>query len=95
MTTCLPFKDWDLEGFEKGRGHKKYNAILINSKTDKVRKIPFGDNRYEHFKDSTGEGVWSHLDHNDKKRRDNYRKRHKGDNLDCFSPGYFSWCYLW
>tara|TARA_A100001015_G_C14678647_1_gene589810 strand:- start:66 stop:293 length:228 start_codon:yes stop_codon:yes gene_type:complete len=38
----------------------------------------FGDSRYEQYKDSTGLGIYSHLDHMDKTRRSNYYKRHSG-----------------
>jgi hypothetical protein len=89
------FKDWRLIGFEEGSGNKKYKAILEH-KTDKKkrRSVSFGDKRYEQYKDSAL-GLYSYMDHLDKKRRDNYRTRHKGDNLSAFTPGWFSWHYLW
>ena len=92
--TCYEFKDYNLVGFEKGKGYKKYNAILQNKKSKGYARVPFGDTRYEHYKDSAL-GLYIHLDHLDKVRRVNYQKRHKGDRLNCFSPGYFSWYYLW
>jgi len=95
MSNCLPFKDWYLVGFEKGKGNKKYNAILESNRGNKKRRVPFGDKHYQHYRDTTGLGLWSHLDHNDTKRRRQYRERHRNDNLDCYSPGFFSWCYLW
>jgi hypothetical protein len=98
MGDCLPFRDWDLVAFEKGKGHKKYRAVF-ESKNGRQRVISFGDTRYEHYRDSTdpelGGGLWTHLDHLDRKRRTAYRRRHQKDNLDCWSPGYLSWCYLW
>jgi hypothetical protein len=94
--TCLSFCDYELIGFKKGKGHKKYQALLRSyDDPEKTRVISFGDRRYAQYKDATGLGFWSHLNHYDKRRRDNYRKRHEGDNLHCFSPGYFSYYYLW
>ena len=58
--------------------HKKYVAIVRNKETKKERKINFGDNRYENFKDSTPLGLYTHKNHGDKKRRDNYFSRHSG-----------------
>ena len=53
------------------RANKKYMAILRNGD-----KIHFGGKGYEQFKDSTGLGLYSHMDHGDKKRRENYFSRH-------------------
>jgi len=50
---------------------------------------------YEQFKDSTGKGLYTHVNHGDPKRRRNYRTRHHGENKRKFSSGYFSWKYLW
>ena len=87
---------YKLSGFEKShRQDKKYNAILINKKTKQIKRIPFGASDYEHYQDSTGLGLWSHKDHNDKKRRASYHSRHKGENKNKFSSGYFAWKYLW
>lgn len=56
--------------------NKKYRAHV--KQNDKIEKIDFGDSRYEQYKDSTPLKAFSHLDHGDKKRRDNYFKRHSG-----------------
>ena len=56
--------------------NKKYMAILRNKQTDKIVKVHFGDNRYQHFKDTTGMGLYKHLDHNDEDRRARFRARH-------------------
>lgn len=58
--------------------HKKYSAIVRNKITKKERKINFGDNRYENFKDSTPLKLYSSKNHGDKKRRKNYFTRHSG-----------------
>lgn len=71
------------------RKNKKYdvykNGKFITS---------FGDTRYEHFHDKIG--YYSKLNHNDKMRRDNYKKRHQHDNIN--NPnfaGFWSYHYLW
>ena len=90
-------EDYTLVGFERSHVKgKKYDAILKNKRTRKVQKrVPFGAIGYEHFKDSTGKGLYSRVNHRDPKRRRNYRTRHHGENKRKFSSGYFSWKYLW
>lgn len=90
----MDFKSYRLVGFEKGKAYKKYNAILEEKKSKNIIKIPFGDKRYEQYKDNAL-GLYSHLDHNDIKRKNNYRARHKHDKLNEYSSGYFSYYYLW
>ena len=83
-------------GFEKSnRKHKMYNAVLL-SKNGSYHIVPFGDKRFENFRDKTGLNLYPHLIHDDKKRRRNYRKRHQVYLKDgYYSPGYFSFHYLW
>lgn len=77
--------------------NKKYD-VVYNGKT-----ISFGDSRYQHYKDQTGLGKFSNLDHNDKERRKLYRARaskivDKQGNLtylDKNSPNYWAYHYLW
>jgi len=88
--------------FERGRGFKKYTAIMPNGK-----RVSFGDMRYQHFKDSVpralGGGLWTHLNHGDAARRRNYRQRHGSlhckDGRRCvsiqYSPAWFSYYFLW
>ena len=89
-------RDWTLKGFEKAKAqNKKYIAIIVN-KDGETKKINFGDNRYEQYKDNTGLGIYSNLDHNDISRRRLYRLRHHKDiEEECFSSGYFALKYLW
>ena len=70
------------------RKNKKYDVY------DKQNKYitSFGDKRYEQYKDKIG--YYSHKDHNDKKRRDNYYSRH-GKTATPLSARYFSHKYLW
>ena len=58
--------------------NKKYAAIVFNKITKKLRRINFGDSRYENFKDSTGLGLFTSKNHGDRKRRKAYFMRHSG-----------------
>lgn len=74
---------------------KKYTMDGLKE-NDIVKKyiLSFGQKGMEQYKDKFG--FYKDLDHNDKKRRDAYRSRHKNDNID--NPdyaGYWSWNYLW
>ena len=89
-------EEYKLMGFERSHlKYKKYNAILKNKKTGKIKKVPFGSSLYQQYKDSTGLNLYSDLDHNDPDRRRKYRQRHQKDMKNKFSSGYFSWHYLW
>lgn len=71
------------------RKNKKYDVY----KDDKFI-TSFGDKRYQQYHDKIGH--YSNLDHGDKKRRDAYRTRHRGDKIyDPNYAGYWSWHYLW
>lgn len=73
---------------------KKYDAILKNKKTGQEKKVPFGDKRYEQFKDKAL-GIYKSKDHGDLKRRESYRRRHKNEDKHTYSSGYFAYKYLW
>lgn len=88
--------DYKLLRFEKSRQkYKKYDAILQQKKSKKEIRISFGDNRYEHYKDSTGLGLYSDKDHLNQQRRRNFRKRHANNAEYKFSSAYFAMKYLW
>ena len=78
------------------RKNKKYMVI-----SPKGEVIHFGDTRYQQFHDKLG--AYSHLDHNDKQRRDRYLKRAKGIKnkegkltwKDKESANYYAVKYLW
>jgi len=53
---------------------KKYVAFVSDGKT--TRRVNVGALGYEQFKDSTKLKLYSKLDHNDPKRRENYFMRH-------------------
>ena len=92
---CLSFSEYRLKSFKKGKYPYKYTAVLINKETGRERLINFGHQDYQQYKDATGLGLFSHKNHNDRERRERYKERHKNDNLNCYSPGYFSMRYLW
>lgn len=81
--------------FETGPGNHKYTAIIGD------KRVNFGDKRYQQYHDKIGS--YSHLDHNDKQRRANYRKRHTAITNKSgaratsvkYSPAWFSLKYLW
>ena len=72
---------------------KKYDVYFINPPTGRTVHVSFGDTNYQQYHDKIG--YYSSLDHMNQKRRTNYRQRHKNDDLDHLTPGYFSYYYLW
>jgi hypothetical protein len=82
--------------FEKSHlKNKKYNAILEHKETGKYKRVPFGDNRYQQFKDRTDLKLYSHLDHGDRDRRERYLARHAKTKDNKYSSSYFSAKFLW
>lgn len=83
---------------ESDRKDKKYSVL-----TPSGRKIYFGDPNSQQWKDSTGLGVYTHLNHNDPKRRRSYLARaggirNKAKELTKDNPeyaNYYSIRYLW
>jgi len=74
---CIYMKEQIIK-FEKGPFPKKYTAYVKNKKTHKIRKINFGDSRYQQFKDRTPLGLYKNKDHKTRKRMKNYFNRHSG-----------------
>jgi hypothetical protein len=64
--------------FKKGPFPKKYTAFIKNKKTKKIRKINFGDRRYQQYKDRTKLKLYKHKNHGTIKRKKNYFSRHSG-----------------
>ena len=64
--------------FEKGPYPKKYTAYIKNKKTKKIRKLNFGDIRYQQYKDRTDIKLYEKQNHNTRKRMQNYFSRHSG-----------------
>lgn len=95
--TYYSMREWQLQKIVPTESKmKKYTAIITNKNTGRTVKLHFGDERYQQYKDSTGLGCYTHLDHNDKKRRAAYKARHKATlKAGFYSPGFFSDRYLW
>ena len=70
--------------------NKKYSVYIM--KNNKKKLIHFGDKRYQHFKDKLGH--YSSLNHNDKKRKELYYKRH-GKTHDKNTAKYWANRILW
>ena len=95
MPTVQNPEEYKLLRFEESTTkNKKYDAVIKHT-SGRIKRIPFGDKRYEQFRDSTGLGVYSHLDHGDRKRQINYLKRMENTKDNLFSSSYFSANYLW
>lgn len=85
-----------------GPGRYKY-LVEIDMPGGLVKKVKFGDRRYEQYKDSTPLALYSNQNHGDKKRKDLYRKRASGiinkDGIQTYkikySPNWFAYHYLW
>lgn len=89
-------KIYNLLKFEVSKKkNKKYNAVLVNKKNNNVVRVPFGDKRYEQYFDAAL-GYYSKKNHLDPERRRLYRIRHDKDlKKGYYSPGFFSYFYLW
>ena len=87
---------------------KKYTATVKNINSDKERTLHFGGKGYEQFKDSTGLGHYSHVNHGTLKRKQNYFSRHSGEKTKrkavikelkkakgCYNAKILSHIYLW
>lgn len=90
-------KEYKLIGYQRSNtAHKMYDAILENKKTKKTIKVPFGDKRYQNYRDLTGLNLYPKLIHNNPGRRKLYRARHYKDlKLGYYNPGWFSYYILW
>lgn len=72
---------------------KKNKKYMVKLKDGKV--VHFGDKRFSQYKDTTGVGAYSHLDHLDMRRRENYKSRHEKTRHIVNSPSWFSDKFLW
>lgn len=68
---------------------KKYDAVFEDG-----TYVSFGQRDYGQYRDNAL-GLYSHLDHLDLKRRENYKKRFAKLIPIKYSPAYFSNKYLW
>ena len=62
-----------MELYKPVKSTRKYKKYMIKTKKGIVH---FGDNRYQHFKDTSPLKLYSNLNHNDPKRKKNYLSRH-------------------
>ena len=76
--------------FKSKAKNKKYSVYVLRQ--GKKKLIHFGDSRHKQYRDKLGH--YKHLDHNDKKRRELYYKRH-GPATSKNTAKYFSHKYLW
>lgn len=94
--------------FKRGPKFKKYTAYVQNRCTKRVRKIHFGDKRYQQYRDRTPLGLYSKLNHGTRKRMQNYFSRHSGTikrgdairyekrkSKGRYTPKILSHIYLW
>ena len=84
--------------FQKSKNKtKKYDAVLRNKETGNINRIAFASRipLMQQYKDTTGLGLYSSLDHLDKKRRDSFMKRHKCKNADKYTAKWYSCNFLW
>ena len=94
--------------FKKGPYPKKYTAYIRNNKSKKIRKLHFGDVRYQQYKDRTDLKLYKNKDHNTRKRMQNYFSRHSGtknrkkailkeikNSKGYYTPKILSHKYLW
>ena len=87
------------------------NWLFIAPSKKKFKKYDVYDNRTRDYITSFGQlkqdgtpftqfhdkiTYYSDYNNNDKRKRDNYRKRHKNDKIDdTTTSGFFSWYFLW
>lgn len=94
--------------FSKGPFPKKYTAFVKNKKSNKIRKIHFGDRRYQQYKDRTPLKLYKNKNHGTRKRMINYYSRHSGTknrknaiekekikSKRYYNPKILSHIYLW
>ena len=61
-----------------GKYPKKYTAIVSNKCTGRTRRVHFGDQRYEQYKDRTKLALYAKQNHSNRRRMRNYYSRHSG-----------------
>ena len=95
--TYYSMKEYKLMGFKKSKNPPSmYAAVLYNIETKRQRLVNFGSRLWNNYSDLTGLNMYPELIHGDKKKKENYRKRHKNDIKEgYYSAGYFSMKYLW
>lgn len=80
------------KGYEIRKSTRKGKKYDVYKDGDYL--LSFGASAYQQYKDSTGIGAYSHLDHLDKDRKRRYYARH-GRTTDKNSSKYWSNTFLW
>ena len=63
-------KDYKIFGYQRSKTkNKMYDALLLKKGSDKLIRVPFGDNSMGNYQDKTGLNLYPKLIHDDKKRR--------------------------
>ena len=92
----MPADRFRLVRFQKASNRKKkYEAVIEDVVTKRQQKVPFGSSAHEQYRDDTGLKIYSRLDHNDEKRRQDYLARHEKTRHKKWSPSWFSSVFLW
>jgi len=74
-----------LKLYKSSTGFKKFDVYVPNKKTGNLRKVSFGDRRYEDY-----------TIHKDKERMMRYRQRHRLDKINNpMYAGFWSYWVLW
>ena len=97
IMTYYPMSTYEYIGNEISHlPYKKYNMLLRKKGTKLIIRVPYGDSSHGQYRDSSGIGKYSHLNHLDKERQFRYWKRHrKFIKPGYYSPGYASMQFLW
>ncbi len=92
--------NFDFLEFRRARDpRKKYDAILRNRTTGRLKRVPFGDSAYPQYFDGTGLGLysardlWATPDGRERQRR--FFARHARAAREPFSSAWFSAHFLW
>jgi hypothetical protein len=89
--------------FKKSTRKGKKYMVKVGDKWIHFGALKTDGKGYQHYKDSTGLGLYSDLDHLDEARRKRYRERHSKillkDGTPAYKnkeqPSYYSYNFLW
>jgi hypothetical protein len=89
--------EWDFLHFKPSpTPNKKYTAVLQERVGGRTVEVDFGRPGFWHFRDATGLNLYSQLDHMDFERRQLFRERFGHYIIpSMYTPGYFSYHFLW
>ena len=96
--SVYPADKYTFVKFERSKNKdKKYDAVLRNNTTGRIKKISFGASGYQQYRDSTGLKLYSSQDHLDEDRKKKYLARHAGEGNPSrkYSAGWFATNFLW